>query len=433
MSDPENQNPGREFDLIVFGASGFTGQFVVEEVVRSVQNEPIKWAISGRSGQKLTEVLVTATKETGIDVQNIPKVEANIDDEESLRAMTGRTRLVLNCVGPYRFFGEQVVRACLETSTSHIDISGEPQYMESMQLKYNAEAQEKGIYIISACGWDSIPCDLGIQFLKKHFDGELNAVETYLKIKTGPQGLRTNYGTWQSAIHGVAAMSELRDLRRQLYTQVYTKRRPQTKFKLQRKTLPFHSDITRGWCLPFPGSDRSVVQRTQQYKYEKSNERPTQIETYFNVGNIFFLLGTLLFGAFFGVMASFGWGRSLLERYPEFFSGGMFSRKGPTREQIRDASFSIVVVGKGWAEKLTEPTDEPQEAPNKTVMVRVSGKDPGYMATSTCLVQSGLTILKDWDKLPNGGGVLTPGAAFDGTGIYDRLKEHDLVIELMNQ
>ena len=176
----------REFDLIVFGASGFTGQFVVEEVARTAQKDAINWAISGRSVQKLEEVLNIASKEVGLDLKNIPKIVADVSSDESLQAMSRRTRLVLNCVGPYRFFGEQVVRACVETATNHIDISGEPQYMESMQLKYNKAAQEKGIYIISACGWDSIPSDLGVQYLKKHFDGELDAVETYMTIKTGP-------------------------------------------------------------------------------------------------------------------------------------------------------------------------------------------------------------------------------------------------------
>ncbi len=100
----------REFDLIVFGASGFTGQFVVEEVARTAKTDSIKWAISGRSAQKLAQVLSTATKETGIDVKDIPLIEADVNSEESLKAMTSRTKLVLNCVGPYRFFGEQVVK-----------------------------------------------------------------------------------------------------------------------------------------------------------------------------------------------------------------------------------------------------------------------------------------------------------------------------------
>ena len=100
----------KEFDLIVFGASGFTGQFVVEEVARTANKEPIKWAISGRSRQKLADVLTAATKETGIELKDIPTIEADVTSEESLKAMTKRTRLVLNCVGPYRFYGEQMVK-----------------------------------------------------------------------------------------------------------------------------------------------------------------------------------------------------------------------------------------------------------------------------------------------------------------------------------
>ena len=142
------------------------------------------------------------------------------------------------------------------------------------------------------------------------------------------------------------------------------------------------------------------MQRTEQFNYEEKNERPAQIETYFTVGGLLALIGTLLMGAMFGVLASFEWGRSLLEAHPKFFSFGMFSREGPTREQINAASFVTTIVGRGWAEKLSEPSDEPIFAPNKTVIVKVSGRDPGYKATSTCLVQSGFTLLKETDKLP---------------------------------
>src|SRR5882724_5539424 len=111
-----SEQKDREFDIVVFGASGFTGQFVVEEMARSVAKDPtIKWAISGRSRQKLTEVLAIASKETGIDVKNITTIEAEVNDYKSLTSMTARTRLVLNTAGPYLFFGEPVVKACLET------------------------------------------------------------------------------------------------------------------------------------------------------------------------------------------------------------------------------------------------------------------------------------------------------------------------------
>ncbi|CAG2120525.1 unnamed protein product, partial [Medioppia subpectinata] len=121
-------------------------------------------------------------------------------------------------------------------------------------------------------------------------------------------------------------------------------------------------------------------------------------------------------------MAPFRWGRSLLESYPSVFSFGRFTKTGPTREQIMAATFRLLIVGKGWSEKLSEPTDKPTETPNKTVMVEVTGFDPGYRATSTCLVQSGIT-----------GGVFTPGLLFEGTGIFDRLKAHNLYINLVDK
>ena len=150
----------------------------------------------------------------------------------------------------------------------------------------------------------------------------------------------------------------------------------------------------------FPESDKSVVERTQQYKYEKNNERPTQIESYFTVPSFLSLLGILILGAIFGVFAFFRCGRYLLERYPEFFSFGLFSKVGPTREQINDDTFELTIVGNGWNERLAEPTEEPNLPFNKTVAVRVNGLDPGYLATSTALVQSGFTVLKEFDKMP---------------------------------
>lgn len=78
----------------------------------------------------------------------------------------------MNCCGPYRFYGEALIKACISAGTHHVDVSGEPQYMELMQLNYDQLAREKGIYIISACGFDSIPADVGTNFVENHFEGE---------------------------------------------------------------------------------------------------------------------------------------------------------------------------------------------------------------------------------------------------------------------
>ncbi|KAH0807406.1 hypothetical protein GEV33_015385 [Tenebrio molitor] len=107
---------------------------------------------------------------------------ANTDDENSLINMASRARLVVNCTGPYRVHGEAVVRACIQQNCHYIDICAEPQFMERMQLLYNEEAANKGVYVVPSCGVDSIPSDMGVDFVRKSFEGTLNSVEVYQEV-----------------------------------------------------------------------------------------------------------------------------------------------------------------------------------------------------------------------------------------------------------
>lgn len=182
----------REFDLVIFGATGFTGFFVVRELLLSIAEKideysNLKWAVAGRNVQKLSEVLAKVGAELDKDLHSVVKIEADVSDGKSLAAMASRTKLVINCVGPYRFYGRQVVEACVNESTHHIDISGEPQYLESAQVEFDAKAKEKNILVVSTCGWDSIPCDLGVDFLKRKFNGKLHQVETFMATQPGPE------------------------------------------------------------------------------------------------------------------------------------------------------------------------------------------------------------------------------------------------------
>lgn len=109
------------------------------------------------------------------DLSSIPIIIADVKDEESLKAMAARAKLIINTCGPYRFFGEPVVKACVEMGAHHVDVSGEPQFLEKTVLDYHKAAEEKGVYIVGACGFDSIPTDIGIVYLEKSFgpDGSL--------------------------------------------------------------------------------------------------------------------------------------------------------------------------------------------------------------------------------------------------------------------
>ncbi|KRT79283.1 hypothetical protein AMK59_6692, partial [Oryctes borbonicus] len=124
-------------DIIIFGATGFTGKRTTPQLVKLIKSDNLSltWGIAGRSKQKLKTVLLELQQKTGEDYSKIPVIVADIDDEESIEKMTAAARIIINIVGPYRFYGEKVVEACLKSGTHHVDISAEQQYIENMELK----------------------------------------------------------------------------------------------------------------------------------------------------------------------------------------------------------------------------------------------------------------------------------------------------------
>jgi len=337
--------------------------------------------------------------------------------------MARKSQVVLNCVGPYRFYGEAVVRACVEGRASYVDISGEPQFLERMQLEYHGAAKDSQIWVVGACGFDSIPADMGTVFLEDSFEGQVNSVETFLNIHS-EVGFHGHFATWQSAIYGFACAKELGPLRRKLFPQ----RLPQMKPKMASRAL-HKNNVVGTWCLPFPGSDRSVVMRSQRHFFDTEKKRPIQMTAYVQCSSLFGAILMVMAAAVFGLMASFGLGRRLLERYPKLFSFGVFSHEGPSRQELDATRFSLTLVGNGWAEKLAEPCDVHDDPPNKRLAVRVSGPEAGYVATPIFMVASALVMLRESDKLPGTGGVYPPGAAFAKTTLIERLTKRGITFE----
>jgi len=133
---------------------------------------------------------------------------------------------------------------------------------------------------------------------------------------------------------------------------------------------------------------------------------------YYKAGSLLSGLVLIFVGLIFGVFAQFKAGRYLLEQFPGFFSFGLITKEGPSKEEMNDAEFRITLRGEGWQEKLTEPSDQHSEPPNKKMTVVVSGRNPAYGATCIMAIQAAYTVLKEADKMPSKGGVYTPAAAF---------------------
>lgn len=435
MSGVDNgrMSSSRELDIVLFGATGVTGVYVVEELHRSADG--LRWGVAGRNVDKLRSTLRAAAKNLSLEegaLDNVPIIVADVANEESLQDMAKRTRLVLNTVGPYRFFGRPVVKACIASGTHHIDVSGEPQYLEQMQIEFYDEAREKGIVVLGSCGFDSIPAEICLMYMREHFEGDLDQVESFVFMKKGPLGMKINYGTWQSAMYGLAHASELVDLRRQAREKLFTKPLPPRHTRLDRRNTLFWSDVAQGWCLPFLGSDRSVMIHSEMFRHQLCGIKPVQIQTYLRVPGFFSGVGLVIVAAMFGLLSMCSCGRWLLEKFPGFFSAGMVKRGGPTREQAMGCSFVMTMRGRGWREKLAETSDRHGGQMDRSVTIRLDGPDPAYVTTAMCMVQVAVVVLKEKEKMIVKGGVLSPGVALDGTSYMERVLKRGFRIAVLS-
>uniref|UniRef100_A0A8C2CND0 Saccharopine dehydrogenase-like oxidoreductase n=1 Tax=Cyprinus carpio TaxID=7962 RepID=A0A8C2CND0_CYPCA len=403
----------RPYHIIIFGASGFTGQFVVEEVARTASEGPkgsLKWAVAGRNRTKLEKVV-----EQAAGALSMPELKSEVDilvadvsDLDSLAAMCKQAVIVLSCVGPYRFFGDPVVKSCVENGAHCIDISGEPQFLESMQLNYHDQAAEKGVYIVGSCGFDSIPADMGVIYTRDQFKGTLTAVESFLTASAGPEGGCIHDGTWQSAIYGLADSDKLRSLRKKFGH----KPLPVVGPKIKRRGTLFYSNELQQYAIPFMGTDPSVVKRTQRYLTEELKESPVQYGAYVGIGGISNIFKLVFAGLMFFFLVKFSFGRNLLIKVKHTMEG---------------SSFRFIFIGEGY----TEGSDPSEGKPNGKIRTLVKGPEVGYVATPIAMVQAALTMLNESDSLPNTGGVYTPGATFAKTTLIDRLNKHGIQFSVL--
>ena len=154
---------GKEFDVIVYGASGFTGRLVAEYLSTQYGDDSdLSWAMAGRNAEKLAAV----RDEIGAPAST-PLVTADASDPASLDAMVRRAKVVLTTVGPYQLYGNELVAACAKAGTDYVDLCGEPAWMRQVIDAHQKTAQKSGARIVLSCGFDSIPFDLGVYFLQE--------------------------------------------------------------------------------------------------------------------------------------------------------------------------------------------------------------------------------------------------------------------------
>ena len=293
-----------------------------------------------------------------------------------------------------------------------------------MHLKYDEPARNSGVYVISACGFDSIPNDLGHVVLAQSMGGDVNSVESFLKLIIPPTlGTKINYGTWQSAIHMFHNYGEIEAL----HQKISTEKLPETSPKLRSRGLLSYSEEAGAWVYPFVGPDKSIMGRTERARHLLDGERPAQVETY-SIAPFGLISGLFMLCAmgFMKLMVSTSFGLRLLENHPRLFTFGSVSKEGPSLETAQNTNFKITLVGKGWKTKAAKHDADP----DREVTVKVSGKNVGYGSTSECMVQAAIMIVKEKEKMPKAGGVYTPGYAFANTSLAKRLTENGVPFEV---
>ena len=374
----------REFDVIVYGATGFTGRLVAEYI--SQEHSDIKWAMAGRSAEKLAKVrdLIAAPAD-------IPLIVADSSEEGSIESMAQRAACVITTVGPYQLYGESLVAACAATGTDYVDLCGEPAWMHDIVRNYNAAAAESGARIVLSCGFDSIPFDLGVYFLQKH------ALETTGSALSRVKGrVRKMQGTFSG---GTAAsffetmkrakvQPEVMDWLRDPFTLCPGFTGPAQPHGAK----PIYEEDLGSWSAPF------IMASINTKNIHRSNALLGH-----RYGEDFIYDEMLLTGPgeqgekIANAVAS---DNSMATNPPK-------PGEGPSKEERENGFFDVMFTG--------------QTVEGKSLTVGVTGdKDPGYGSTSKMITEAGLCLAQDVDREQTPGGVYTSAPAM-GDALIKRL------------
>lgn len=384
----------REFDVIVWGATGFTGALVAEYLLaRYGTDGDIRWAIAARSESRLAELKASLGDAAG----DLETIVADSFDEDALDAMVARTRVVLTTVGPYAKYGSPLVAACVENGTHYCDLAGEAQWIRRMIDQHHRRATETGARIVHCCGFDSVPMDIGAWFLQQsamqRHGSHCESIAMLVKaMRGGASG-----GTMASMMNLVRESREDREIAKILVHPYSLNPEGERQGPDKRDQQGMAKDpLADVWTAPFimAGINTKVVRRSHAllgYPWGKEFRYREATMTGRGAGGWFraFTLSSGL--SVFVLLAAFGATRGLLERFALPKPG-----EGPNPEQRENGFFDLRQFG---------------QLPDGTLIkTRITGdRDPGYGSTSKMLGECAVCLALD--DLESGGGVMTPAAA----------------------
>jgi len=377
----------RELDVVVFGASGYTGKLVAEYIQSEYgENGSVKWAIAGRNREKLEGI----REELGLS-SDLSILEVDSNDQGSLNAMTGSTKCVLTTVGPYQLYGSNLVESCAKNGTDYVDLTGEPGWMYEMINEHKETAQASGARIVFSCGFDSIPFDLGVYFVQQAAMDKFGKPAQHVRGRVKAMNGEFSGGT-------IASLGA---------TMATLKKKPELI-----KVLANPFSLTEGFEGPAQLDDSKVL-----------------LDKKLNMWVAPFVMAPIN-------TKNIHRSNALLDhQYGEDFCYDemMIAGEGEEGKQIADAMTSANPMGGDNVPQPGEgPSKESREQGNYDVLffadlgeesieARVTGDmDPGYGSTSKMITESAICLIQDCSDLP--GGIYTPAPAM-GDKLIQRLEE----------
>lgn len=380
----------REFDVIIYGASGFTGQLIAEYMAtRAAEETGLRWALAGRNADKIAAVVA----ESGLPA-DVPVIAADSADQDAMNALAARTKVILTSVGPYQMYGSQLVQACASNGTDYVDLCGEPNWMREMIDQHQAAAQASGARIVFSCGFDSIPSDLGVHFLQQQATAQLGKPLPHVRGRVRAMNGGASGGT-------VASM--------------------QATMGAAMKDPAVGALLKNPYGLANPGFDGPKQPSSHKPSYDEGlgSWAAPFVMAVINIPNVH--------------RSNFVQGYSYGEDFT--YSEMLLTGPGEKGEKIANAMAVPSLTGKGDTPQPGEgPSREEQVAGNfdllfigendagDTVKVSVAGdRDPGYGSTSRMISEAALTLA--FDNVETAGGMWTPASAL-GDKLITRLGAH---------
>jgi len=363
-------SPPRDLDIILFGATGFTGGLTAAYLAAHAP-AGLRWALAGRSPDRLAAL----RDRLGVDVATLA---ADVEDPDSLGRLAASARVVATTVGPYVRYGEPLVAACAREGTGYLDLSGEPEFVDRMYLRHHATAEKTGARLVHACGFDSVPHDLGAQFTVERLPaGAPIVLRGYVTASGLPSG-----GTFESAVTGLARYRHAAAAHRE--RRAAEPRRTGRRVRALPGRPGYHREL-EAWVFPLPTIDPQIVLRSAW-----ALDRYGPDFAYGHFGAVRSPL--VVAGLAVGVAGTFALAqlpptRDLLLRLRP-------PGAGPDPERRAKSWFRVTFFGDSDGHRVT---------------TEVAGGDPGYDETAKMLAEAAMCLATD--RLPETAGQVTTAVA----------------------